>query len=130
MLASSIDRVLEGDRERADRPIHFLLRESEDRMSRAATQIRRHLNIGDQSLPHRIAQSRAEIVDDLSLATRVPPHLLSGRDLPIPVRIDANLAISGAASLVGNTPGVVIELRAGARNDVRLMSSPMASCSR
>jgi hypothetical protein len=83
-----IERVLKGERKRADRPVHLLLREPEDgtRVD-ATTQIRRHLDIGDQSLPHGIAQSLAEFVDDLDFASRVRPHLLSSRDLPIPIRM-------------------------------------------
>ncbi len=43
-----------------------------------------HCAIGDQSLPYGIAQSLAEFVDDLGVASRVRPHLLGSRDLPIP----------------------------------------------
>ena len=37
----------------------------------------------------------SKFVDDLGVASRVRPHLLGSRDLPIPIRIDANIAISG-----------------------------------
>jgi hypothetical protein len=81
-----IERVLKGERKRADGPVHLLLREPHDgaRVD-ATTQIRRDLDIGDQSLPHGIDQSLAELVDDLGVASRVCPHLLSSRDLPIPI---------------------------------------------
>src|SRR6476646_3239908 len=91
-----VERVLEGQRERADGPVHLLLREPEDSARvDATTQIRRDLDIGDQSLPHGIAQSLAELLHDLGLASCVGPHLLSRRDLPIPIWIDANSAIPG-----------------------------------
>ncbi len=80
-----IERVLKRQRERADRPVHLLLREPQDRARvDATTEIRSDLDVGDQSLPHGVAQSLAEFVDDLGLASRVRPHLLSSRDLPIP----------------------------------------------
>ncbi len=104
-----IERVLKRQRERADRPVHLLLREPQDRARvDATTEIRSDLDVGDQSLPHGVAQSLAEFVDDLGLASRVRPHLLSGRDLPIPIRIDANIAISGdriATRRHGTDPG-------------------------
>jgi hypothetical protein len=104
-----IQRVVKGERERADRPVRLLLREPQDgtRVD-ATTEIRRNLDIGDQSLSHGVAQSVAEFVDDLGVASGVRPHLFSSRDLPIPIGIDANIAISGdriATRRHGTDPG-------------------------
>ena len=61
----------------------------------AATEIGRDLDIGDQSLSNGIEQSLAEVCDDLGFTSRISSHLFGRWDLPIPIRIDANVAVPG-----------------------------------
>ena len=113
-----VDLVAEGDRERPDRPAEMRLRQPEHRAGiDAATQVGSDLDIGHQTLGHRIIQHRPEPRNHIGVASTIGRQRSLRRIVDVPVAPDVDVSVARHEHAPGRHRVDVGEQRAVGRAD-------------